>query len=54
MTQEVYTPEEIEALRAQLREANRLAKEAAIKRGIALHPRIAAKRVDITLEDKKG
>ena len=46
--QEFYTPEEIELLRKQLREGNRLAKEAAIRRGVKLHPRLEEKRANIT------
>lgn len=41
MTEE-YTDEEKDLIREQLREGNRLAREVAIKRGIKVHPRIAA------------
>jgi hypothetical protein len=39
---EEYTDEEKESIRAQLREANRLAREEVIKRGVKVHPRVAA------------
>jgi phosphoribosylaminoimidazole-succinocarboxamide synthase len=50
---EFYTDEELAALREQLRNANALAKEAAIKRGITLHPRIAEHRANITTTESK-
>lgn len=36
------TPEEVEALRAQLREGSKLAEKAAKRAGVKLHPRISA------------
>jgi hypothetical protein len=37
-----YTEEEKELIRTQLREGNRRALEVAIKRGVKVHPRVAA------------
>lgn len=39
-----YTAEEIELIREQLRNGNEAAREAVKKRGVKLHPKIAAMR----------
>lgn len=37
-----YTEAEKDLIRAQLREGNRIAREEAIRRGVKVHPRVAA------------
>lgn len=50
---ERYTDEEIELIRRQLRRGNELAREEVKRRGVKVHPRIAAKRANGESEEQK-